>query len=580
LTDTYSLRTGGLVVTKTIAGPAAGQQGMVTVHTVCAGTALTPDLSAPAGAAAGTVSQSYDNIPAGSTCTVTETANGSTGAVSVITSGSGQEVTVAADKVAEANLTDVYGFGAGSLTITKTIAGPAAGQQGAVTVQAVCNGVTLSPELTVPAGASAGTSSQAYHGIPGGSTCTVTETADGSNSTVEVKVTGDGQHLTVLGGATATAAVTDSYTPAPGSLVVNKTIAGAAGGQQGPVTISVTCDGTALTPAFVVPAMTSASTVSHTFSGIAGGSMCNVTEATDGATSTVSVTTAGASQKMTVAPGKVVQADITDTYEFVPGTLTVTKTIAGPAAGLQAPISILADCGGPDDQFALHIPAGHPAGPVPGVFYDIPAGSECTVTEIEDGHSDTIGVVGVGSGQKVTIGAGESATAHLMDTFTAVAVPTTTTTTTTTVPVTTPTTRPAVTTTTAPHVTTTTAPHVTTTTSAHVTNTTSPSAVTTTTSASATTSTTSSVVTPTTSATTATTSSVTTTTPSQATSTTVPSETTTTSSTSVTLPETGVGAATPLLVELALAVMAAGGVLVAIAGRRKHPRTNGRHPRK
>ena len=294
------------------------------------------------------------------------------------------------------------------------------------------------------------------------------------------------------------------------------------------------------------------------------------------ASSTISVTTVGASQKVSVRAGTVVEAGITDTYEFAPGTLTVTKTIAGPAAGLQAPINILADCGGPENQYSLHIPAGAAAGPVPQVFYGIPAGSKCTVTEIDDGHSDTVGVVGVGSGQSVTVGAGESATAHLMDTFTAVAVPTTT----TTVPVTSTTTSPAVTTTTTPHVTTTTTPHVTTTTTAHVTTTTSPSSVTTTTSAAVTTSTTSAVVTPTTSATTATTSSVTTTTPSQVTSTTVPSETTTTSSTSVTLPETGVGAATPRLVELALAVMAAGGVLVAIAGRRRRPSTNGRRPRK
>ena len=260
-------------------------------------------------------------------------------------------------------------------------------------------------------------------------------------------------------------------------------------------------------------------------------------------------------------PGKVVDAAITDAYDFVPGTLTVTKTIAGPAAGLQAPINILVDCGGPQDEFAMRIPAGAPAGPVPQKFYGIPAGSECTVTEIDNGQSDTIGVVGVGGGQKVTIGAGSSATADLTDTFTALAVPTTTTTTT------------------APVSTTTTTPSVPRTTTPQVTTTTSPSAVTTTTSAAVTTSTTAAVVTPTTSATTATTSSVTTTTPSQVTSTTVPTVTTTTSSSSVTLPETGAGAATPLLVELALAVMAAGGVLVAIAGRWRRPRTHGRHPK-
>ena len=36
-----------------------------------------------------------------------------------------------------------------------------------------------------------------YSDIPAGSVCKVTETADGSNSTVNVTITGDGQMLTV-----------------------------------------------------------------------------------------------------------------------------------------------------------------------------------------------------------------------------------------------------------------------------------------------------------------------------------------------------------------------------------------------
>ena len=104
-----------------------------------------------AGAAAGTYSQTYEDIPAGSTCTVQETANGSTSTVSVTTTGAGQSVVVPAAHVAEADITDTYSLTAGSLTVTKTIAGPAAGHQGVVTVQTVCNGSALSPALTVPA---------------------------------------------------------------------------------------------------------------------------------------------------------------------------------------------------------------------------------------------------------------------------------------------------------------------------------------------------------------------------------------------------------------------------------------------
>ena len=60
------------------------------------------------------------------------------------TIGAGQTVTVPGAHVAEAGITDTYGPAAGSLRVAKTIAGPAAGKQGAVTVQAVCNGSPLS----------------------------------------------------------------------------------------------------------------------------------------------------------------------------------------------------------------------------------------------------------------------------------------------------------------------------------------------------------------------------------------------------------------------------------------------------
>jgi TQXA domain-containing protein len=483
LTDNYTSVPGSLLVTKTIVGPAAGEQGPVTVQPVCNGSALSPALKVPAGAAAGDYSQTYEGIPAGSVCTVHETASGSTSTVSVATTGANQTVTVPADHGATALVTDTYSFITGSLTVTKTIAGPAAGHQGAVTVQAACNGSALSPALTVPARAAAGAYSHTYHDITAGSTCDVTEHSDGSNHNITVKVTGDGQHLTVLGGSTATAAVTDTYTLAPSTLVVSKTIAGAAAGQQGPVSIRVTCGGAALTPDLVVPAGTAASTVSHTYTGIPGGSTCDVREMTDGGTTSVSATIVGANQTVTVPAGKVAEVAITDTYELHPGTLTVTKTIAGPAAGLQAPINILADCGG-TNIFGLHIPAGTAAGPVPEVFYDIPAGSECKVFEVTDGHSDTVAVVGVGGGQKVKVPAGGKAKADLTDTFSAVAVVTTTTivpsTTSTTVPSTTTTTvRPTTTTTVRP--TTTTTVHPTTTTTVRPTTTTTVRPTTTTT---------------------------------------------------------------------------------------------------
>ncbi len=135
-----------------------------------------------------------------------------------------------------------------------------------------------------------GTTAETYTGIPAGSTCSATETADGSTSTVNVAISGDnGTSVTVPGGGTATRHITDTYTHATGSLEVSKLIAGPAAGDQGQVTISVSCGGAALAD-FVIPAGQT-QPISKTYDGIAAGSTCTIDETVNGATSTVSVTT-------------------------------------------------------------------------------------------------------------------------------------------------------------------------------------------------------------------------------------------------------------------------------------------------
>ena len=134
------MRPGYLVINKTITGPAAGLQGQVVIHTVCNGTALTPDFTILANTADGTYSHSYTGILAGTSCTVTETSNGSSSTVQVVTVGSPQTVTISAsDRVHEADLTDTYTQVPGSLVVTKDITGPAAGSQGPVSIEVSCN---------------------------------------------------------------------------------------------------------------------------------------------------------------------------------------------------------------------------------------------------------------------------------------------------------------------------------------------------------------------------------------------------------------------------------------------------------
>ena len=81
-----------------------------------------------------------------------------------------------------------------ALTVTKTIDGPAAGQQGQIVISTRCGDQTLT-DFIIPAGAAAGTRSKTYTGLTPGATCTVHETVDGSTDDIEVLAVGDGQEV-------------------------------------------------------------------------------------------------------------------------------------------------------------------------------------------------------------------------------------------------------------------------------------------------------------------------------------------------------------------------------------------------
>ena len=152
--------------------------------------------------------------------------------------GGHQTVTVPAGQTPSADITNTYDFVPGSLAVTKTITGPGAGQQGAVTITVTCQSgateTTLSPPFVIPAG-STGDHSYTYHDIAAGSVCTVVEDPDGSNGRVAAVKSGSGVVVTIPAGGTATAHLTDTYET--GVLVINKTITGPAAGLQGEVVI-------------------------------------------------------------------------------------------------------------------------------------------------------------------------------------------------------------------------------------------------------------------------------------------------------------------------------------------------------
>jgi hypothetical protein len=109
--------------------------------------------------------------------------------------------------------------------VTKTITGSAAGQRGEVVLHVSCdNG--LEQDIIIPAGAT-GDTSTTIDDLPAGTVCTVTETSDGSTTTVTVAITGLGSVVVPAGGV-ATIDVTDGYqVQAPAVAPINPVQPGA-----------------------------------------------------------------------------------------------------------------------------------------------------------------------------------------------------------------------------------------------------------------------------------------------------------------------------------------------------------------
>ncbi len=317
----------------------------------------------------------------------------------------------------------------GRLIVQKTIAGTAAGSEGQIVIHVDCDDGVARRAFIIPAGTAAGTTSRTYRHITAGTTCTVIETSNGSVVGTDVVVTGDGQEVTIPAGGREMVDITDTYTavpsPGPSSLLVTKTIAGPLAGRQGPITIHVVCNGTALSSDYIIPARAPSGSVSQSFGPIAPGSVCTVTETADGATDTVAATVSGNGANVTIPADAVVPVNVMDVYEQAPspvpdvdtGSLKVTKTIAGPAAGQQGRIAILVACGNPSHTFAFVIPAHTRARSVSRYFPGLPAGSRCTVIEIVNGHTSTVQAGASVRRKTATIVADRTATVHLTDTF-------------------------------------------------------------------------------------------------------------------------------------------------------------------
>ncbi|MFB8892361.1 thioester domain-containing protein [Microbacterium plantarum] len=283
----------------------------------------------------------------------------------------------------------------GSLTVSKAFAGEALGLQGDIQLAIDC-GEGYAYTADIPAG-TASTQTFTYSDIPVGTTCTVTEPVTGANTVVDVSTdAGQDAEITSEGAAVT---ITNTVTYLPGELRVVKNIDGDAAGQQGAISLRIVC-GDVLDETFEIPAGAAAGEYEQLFTDIPAGTECTVTELESGATAQVDVTT-GAPVTVAIEPGATVDAALANDVVYLPGSLRVVKTITGGGAGLQGDIELTVRC---DDGAVLDetftIPARSAAGDYEQVYTDLPAGSDCVVTETKAG---TTALVQVATADPVTV---------------------------------------------------------------------------------------------------------------------------------------------------------------------------------
>jgi hypothetical protein len=127
----------------------------------------------------------------------------------------------------------------GALRVTKEIAGPAAGSQGAIVIGVACDDAVDRPDFVIEAGAT-GTQSRTYEDIAAGTRCIVVERSTGRITGVDVVVGGGARDVTIDANRTETVGLTNTYSfvenpvpgPGAGGLLVTKIVLGPLAGRQ------------------------------------------------------------------------------------------------------------------------------------------------------------------------------------------------------------------------------------------------------------------------------------------------------------------------------------------------------------
>ncbi|MEV6104417.1 DUF5979 domain-containing protein [Streptomyces sp. NPDC051940] len=345
-------------------------------------------------------------VPAGSTCTMTETDPG--GATTVVydpagpTSGTSGEVPSQAGDPGEITVTNDYA--AGSLVVSKEATGYGAPElaQGPYEFSVDCsfNGVdhAVQETIVIPAGDGEQTSftSDPLTGLPAGAVCTVTETGNGGADTTPPPVT-----VTIVADETVTAGFTgDSANPfSAGTIGLTKTLDGEGADQpyatSAVFTIRVVCekeaeDGTRTT-VFSRPVRIKGGEtidpVRHPDGDpvkIPVGSHCYGVETGDGGASAVEINADsyenGVVVRRAVNPDqpRYIDIDVVNTFDL--GSIELTKELTGDAARYvgDRPFTVEVSC-------VLPQGGGKPTPIITGQEYTLTAGETVTIDDLPVG---------------------------------------------------------------------------------------------------------------------------------------------------------------------------------------------------
>ncbi|MEX2267547.1 MAG: DUF5979 domain-containing protein [Acidimicrobiia bacterium] len=326
-------------------------------------------------------------IPAGSSCTATETDTGDADQVNI----TGSPTTIVAGQQALIAVENV--FIVGSLQVTKSVTGtpgPNEGYPFTVDVTCTLNGqIVASFPKSHDFTAAAPSASNPWNisNIPSGASCTAGETDDGGADSVNIT----GSPAVIVADQTKSIGVENVFTV--GSAELTKLVTGTPGPGEGyPFTVSLTCTQNGETvPGFPqnhqFDAAAPSGTNPWTVNDIPSGASCTADETDDGGADSVNITG---------SPAAIV-ADQTKSIGvenvFGVGALEVTKTVHGePAIGQGYPFTVDVTCT-LNGQTVPGFPKTHDfttANPGPWTITDIPADALCTATEPDSKGATTV----------------------------------------------------------------------------------------------------------------------------------------------------------------------------------------------